>query len=64
MRVILLLVLFVIIMVLQVISLREGFGGQPGVQVQMNANNSAIYVARVPDYSAQQVEEDEWRLFW
>lgn len=62
MRVILLLVLFVIIMVLQVISLKEGFG-QPGVQVQMSANQPMYFVAAVPDYSAQQVEDDEWRLF-
>jgi hypothetical protein len=47
MRTILLLILFVIIMVFQVISLREGFG-QPGTQVQMQANKPLFFVAAAP----------------
>jgi len=47
MRTILLLILFAIIMVFQVISLKEGFG-QPGTQVQMQANQPLFFVAAAP----------------
>ena len=59
MRIPLLLVLFVVIMVFQVISLREGFGGQPGTQIQMNANRPVYFVAAVPDYSEPTVREND-----
>jgi len=47
MRTILLLILFAIIMAFQVISLKEGFG-QPGTQVQMQANRPLFFVAAAP----------------
>jgi hypothetical protein len=47
MRTILLLILFAIIMAFQVISLKEGFG-QPGTQVQMQANQPLFFVAAAP----------------
>ena len=59
MRLPLLLALFVIIMVFQVISLQEGFGGQPGTQIQMNANRPLYFVAAVPDYSEPKVRNHE-----
>ena len=45
MRVIALLVLFAAVMVAQVIALQEGFGSQPGTQIQMNANRPLLFVA-------------------
>jgi len=63
-NIIVLLALFALIMVIQAVSLTEAFGGQPGTQIQMQANKPIVYVARVPDYSAPKVvEDDEWRLF-
>jgi hypothetical protein len=59
MRLHLLLALFAVIMVFQVISLQEGFGGQPGTQIQMNANRPVYFIAAVPDYSEPTVRDDK-----
>jgi len=58
MRLSLLLALFAVIMVFQVISLQEGFGSQPGTQIQMNANRPVYFVTAVPDYSEPTVRND------
>ena len=59
-----LLVLFAVIMFLQVVTLQEGFGGQPGTQIQMNASRPMYFVAEVPDYSAPTVREDDESRDW
>ena len=59
MRISALLVLFAVIMFIQVVSLHEGFGGQPGTQIQMNASRPMYFVATVPDYSVPTVWDDD-----